>query len=99
MPFELTNAPSTFQCAMNKIFQPFLRKLVAVFFDDILVYSKGLEENVNHLKVVLETLKDHTLFAKMSKCSFAQENTEYIGHIVSKEGVQVDRRKIQAMLD
>lgn len=87
MPFGPTNAPSTFQSTMNKVFQPYLRKFVAVFFDNILIYSKGIEEHVNHLKVVLETLKAHNFFAKISKCTFAQETMKYLGH-VGKEGVR-----------
>lgn len=99
MPLGLTNAPSKFQATMNKIFQPYLQKFIVVFFDDILVYSKGLEAHAEHLGLVLETLKTNTLFAKMSKCTFAQESTEYLGHVVRKEGVHVDQRKVQAMLD
>lgn len=98
MPFRLTNAPSTFQVTMNKIFQPFLRRFVAVFFDDILIYSRVLEEHVAHLERVLETLKSHYLFVKMSKCNFAQESTEYLGHVVGKEGVQVVGRKSKQCL-
>lgn len=99
MPFRLTNAPLTFQATMNKIFQSFLQRFVAMFFDDILIYSRSLEEHVGHLKLVMETLKLHSLFVKFSKCSFAQGTTEYLGHVVSEEGVQVDKNKIQAMLD
>lgn len=59
MPFSLTNAPSTFQTTMNKVFQPYLRKFVAVFFEDILVFSRSLEEHVKHLQIVLQTLKSN----------------------------------------
>lgn len=97
MPFGLTNAPSTFQSTMNKLFQPYLRKFVAVFFDDILVYSSTLEDHLQHLTVVLQLLKDNSFFVKMSKCSFGQTTIEYLGHLVGKDGVRVDPQKISAM--
>lgn len=99
MPFGLTNAPSTFQATMNKVFQPLLRKCVAVFFDDILIYSKSTQDHIHHLELVFQTLVDHQLFAKHNKCVFAQPTVEYLGHVVSAKGVQPDQRKIQAMLD
>ena len=79
MPFRLTNAPATFQCIMNDILGPFLRKFVLVFLDDILVYSPTLEDHVLHLTQVLSKLREHQLFMKRSKCSFAQHQLEYLG--------------------
>lgn len=99
MAFSLTNAPSTFQATMNKVFQPYLRKFVAVFFNDILIYSSTIQEHASHLQIVFQTLKTHCFYAKLSKCTFARETIEYLGHIVSKDGVYVDARKIQAMAD
>ena len=99
MPFGLTNAPSTFQAIMNKVFQPFLRKFVAIFFDDILIYSKSMDDHLSHLSLVLATLQKHQLFAKLSKCEFCQESVDYLGHVVSAQGVKVDDRKIEAVLN
>ena len=70
MPFGLTNAPATFQCIMNDILSPFLRKFVLVFLDDILVYSPTLQDHVLHLEKVLSKLREHQLYMKRSKCSF-----------------------------
>ncbi len=99
MPFGLCNAPSTFQAAMNEIFRPHLRRFVLVFFDDILIYSRSMDEHLEHLEIVLRTLEEHHFHIKPSKCAFAQVELEYLGHIISAEGVRVDQRKIQAMLD
>lgn len=99
MPFGLTNAPSTFQGLMNSVFKSFLRKFVLVFFYDILVYSKGLQEHITHLKMVLQTLATHCLYAKRSKCLFGVSEVEYLGHIVTRHGVKADPKKVTAMLD
>ncbi|OMO91168.1 reverse transcriptase [Corchorus capsularis] len=97
MPFGLTNAPSTFQAAMNDLFRPLLRRFVLVFFDDILIYSASLEEHLIPLQKVLELLMTHKYFAKQSKCSFARPSIDYLGHIISASGVQVDPSKIKAI--
>ncbi|XP_038989888.1 uncharacterized protein LOC120113137 [Phoenix dactylifera] len=99
MPFGLCNAPSTFQAAMNQVFKPHLRKFVIVFFDDILIYSKTLEEHMRHLDLVLHTLEEHHFFIKPSKCAFVQTELDYLGHVVSGDGVRVDTRKVEAMTD
>ena len=98
MPFGLTNAPTTFQCIMNQVLHPFLRKFVMVFLDDILIYSNSLEDHLIHLQQVLEVLRVNKLYLKASKCSFAQQSLEYLGHIISDKGVATDNSKIQAML-
>ena len=99
MPFGLCNAPSTFQAAMNDALQPFLRRFVAVFFDDILVYSPDLSSHVSHLEAVLSALADREFLLKQSKCSFAQRELNYLGHIISSQGVAPDPDKIAAMLE
>lgn len=97
MPFGLTNAPASFQGLMNDIFAPFLRKFVLVFMDDILIYSTSLDSHVQHIAAVLQVLQTHQLFAKASKCSFAQSSLEYLGHILSDQGVATDPAKVIAV--
>ncbi|XP_031500328.1 uncharacterized protein LOC116264325 [Nymphaea colorata] len=87
MPFGLSNAPATFQRCMNDVFREYLRDFILVFFDDILIYSKSEEEHEQHLRITLRILKEHNLFANMSKCSFGQSSIGYLGHIVSREGM------------
>jgi len=98
MPFGLTNAPATFQCMMNEVLQPYLRKFVLVFLDDILIYSPSWESHLAHLRSVLLQLRHHKFFLKRSKCSFAQDQIDYLGHIISRIGVATDPAKTEAML-
>jgi hypothetical protein len=97
IPFGLTNAPSTFQGLMNSIFKPFPRKFVLVFFDDILIYNKSWEDHVQHVDRVLQLLEEKQLYVKPSKCFFGVQEVEYLGHIVSHEGVKADPNKIKAI--
>ncbi|XP_026399371.1 uncharacterized protein LOC113295235 [Papaver somniferum] len=83
---------------MNDVFKPHLRKFILVFFDDILVYSPDMDTHLKYLEITLSTLKQHTLFSKLSKCSFGQDKVEYLGHIISKEGVAADPIKIEFIL-
>ena len=97
MPFGLTNAPATFQGTMNQIFEPLLRKGVLVFMDDILVYSPNLETHVQLLTQVFDIIAQHQFFIKLSKCSFAREKIEYLGHCISTSGVSTEPSKITAV--
>jgi hypothetical protein len=99
MPFGLTNAPTTFQSLMNDLFRPYLRKFILVFFDDILVYSTSWEDHLTHLQTVLQILADNELFAEESKCRFGVTQVDYLGHIISEQGVSVDPTKIQTVIE
>ena len=98
MPFGLTNAPATFQCIMNQLLQPYLRKFVLVFLDDILIYSATREEHLEHIQQVLDTLRLNKFYLKASKCTFAKHSLEYLGHIISSRGVAIDPAKTADML-
>jgi hypothetical protein len=97
MAFGLTGAPGTFQFAMNSTLAPFLRKFVLVFFDDILIYSSSFVEHVSHIRLVLELLQRDQWKIKLSKCSFAQRQINYLGHTISEHGVGTDPQKIAAI--
>ena len=97
MFFGLTNAPATFMDLMNLIFKPFLDRFVIVFIDNILVYSKSWEEHEQHLRIVLQPLRGYQLYTKFSKCQFWLDNIAFLGHVVSKEGITMDPKKVKAM--
>ena len=87
MSFGLTNAPAYSMNLMNKVFMEFLDKFVVVFIDDILVFSKNEEEHEEHLRLVLEKLREHQLYAKFSKCEFWLKEVGFLGHVISGEGI------------
>ena len=99
MPFGLTNAPATFQALMNELFRPYLRKFVLIFLDDILIYSGSWQEYIQHVKRVFQILFNNQLYVKKSKCQFGVKEVNYLGHIVSTDGVSVDQGKITTVLE
>ena len=98
MPFGLTNAPVTFMDLMHRVFQSYLDQFVIVFIDEILIYSRAPEEHECRLTIVLQTLREHKLYAKMSKCKFWMKEVKFPSHVVSEQGVAVDPAKIEAVM-
>jgi hypothetical protein len=98
MSFGLTNAPAYFMYLMNKVFMEYLKKFVVVFIDDILVYSRSEEEHEEHLRLALQKLWEHRLYAKFSKCEFWMKQVAFLGHVISKGGISVDPSKVQDVL-
>jgi hypothetical protein len=99
MSFGLTNAPAHFTYLMNSVFMPELDKFVVVFIDDILIYSKNEEEHAKHLRIVLTRLKEHQLYAKFSKCAFWLEEIQFLGHVLSANGIVIDPSKVKDILE
>jgi hypothetical protein len=99
MSFGLTNAPAYFMYLMNSVFMPELDKFVMVFIDDILVYSKSMKDHEEHLRVVLQRLRDHQLYAKFSKCEFWISEVSFLGHVISSEEITVDPSMVRDVLD
>jgi hypothetical protein len=99
MSFVLTNAPTHFMYLMNSVFMSELDKFVVVFIDDILIYFKSEKEHAHHLRVILQRLRDHQLYANFSKCAFWLKDVPFLGHIISAEGIAVDPSKVQEVLD
>lgn len=97
MPFGLSNAPAAFMDLMNRVFKECLDKFMIVFIDDILIYLRDREEHVEHLRVALQTLKEHQLYAKFFECEFWLESIQFLGHVISKDGITVDLTKILAI--
>ena len=98
MLFGLTNAPATFMYHMQRVFQPYLDQFVVVFVDDILIYSQSEWEHEYHLRIVLQLLRDHQLYAKFSKGEFWLTEVRFLGHVVSASGVSVDPEKVKVVM-
>ena len=95
VPFGLTNAPATFMCLMNSVFSKYMDKFVLIFLDGILIYSK----NEEHLRIVLQLLREHKLYAKLRKCDFYKDKIHCLGHIISDKGISMDLEKIEAIMN
>ena len=99
MPMGLTNAPASFQALMNHVLRDHIDKICAVYLDDILVYSKDPKEHDHHVKLVLQKLEEYFLKVDLDKSEFDQEEVEFLRHIIEKNGIRMDSRKVQSVLE
>lgn len=98
MPFGLTNGPAVFQHMINDIFREYLDQFVVCYLDDLLVFSPSEEEHDRHVRLVLEKLREVGLYAKLEKCQFDQESVEFLGYIISRTGIGMDKDKVKSAL-
>ena len=97
LPFGLTNAPATFMNLMNDIFKPYLDEFIVVYLDDILVFSKDMKSHLKHLEQCFKILQENKLYAKLSKCSFGKSEIDFLGHIITSEGIATDPSKTESI--
>jgi hypothetical protein len=98
MSFGLTNAPVYFMYLMNKVFLEYLDKFMVVFIDDILIFSKNVEEHDEHLRMILQKLRENQLYAKLNKCEFWLKEVSFLSHIIYEGGISVDPTKVKDVL-
>ncbi len=99
MPFGLTNCPATFQRHVDSVLRPFVDRFVVVYLDDILIYSTSIDEHHDHIRQVLQVLRDNELYAKAEKCDFHRESVDYLGFHVSSKGITMDPKKVEDILN
>ena len=99
MHFGLTNAPAAFMDLMNRVFHEHLNLFVIVFIDDILIFSKSMEEHEGHLRIVFQILREKKLYARFKKCKFWLNQVVFLGHVISEEGISVDPSKVEVVVD
>jgi hypothetical protein len=99
MPFGITNAPATFQAAMNNMFNRYLDEFVATFLDEILIFSKDPTKHAQHLTIVLQTLRKNGYFATLHKCSFGETTVEFLGHVIPNNTISIGKEKLQGVQD
>ena len=99
MPFGLTNAPTVFMDLMNRVFHEYLGRFVIVFIDDILIFSKSMEDHEECLRIVFQILREKKLYAKFKKCEFWLDQVVFLGHVISKAGISVGPSKVEVVVD
>ena len=99
MPFGLKNAPATFVRLVDEVFNDYLYKFLIVYLDDLVVYSKNLDDHLRQLELILIRLREHRLYAKLEKCNFMQKQIKFLGHLVSADGIRVNPEKVKAIID
>lgn len=99
LPMGLTNAPATFQNAMNDLFRPYLGKWIVIYIDDLAIFSKTHAEHLEHLRIALQILRDNKYYIKLKKCQWERTEAKFLGHIVGRDGIKVDPDKTKVIAD
>jgi len=99
LPMGLCNSPATFQAVMNRVLQPYIGDFCLVYLDDIIIYSRTKEDHINHVKLVLDRLKEHQFYLRLQKCAFGRPEVTYLGHVVGRDGLKPDPKKTAAVAD